>query len=112
MLWGLCCNFIYLHFGCEKWKETGDVYICVLNTIVLIQLFFFFVYDLAWPLLVIGYMNFFYIRNSSGFYFEIGIFYDILFFHDGVLQFRAYYVRNIMFEVGSVPGDALIYHFS
>lgn len=43
---------------------------------------------------------------------RIVIFYDILSFHDGVLRFCAYYVRNIMFEVGSVPGDALIHHFS
>ncbi len=43
---------------------------------------------------------------------RIVTFYDILYFHDGVLRFCAYHVKNIMFEVGSVPGDALIQHFS
>ncbi len=63
-------------------------------------------------LLIISYTTFFYIRNSSSFYFEIVTFYDILSFHDGALRFCAYYVRNVMFEAGSVPGDALIHHFS
>ncbi len=31
ILGGLCCNFIYLHLGCEKWKEIGDFYICSLK---------------------------------------------------------------------------------
>ncbi len=57
--------------------------------------------------LIISYITFFYIRNSSSFYFEIVTFYDILSFHDGALRFCAYYVRNVMFEAGSVPGDAL-----
>lgn len=114
-LGGLCCNFIYLHFGCEKWKETGDVYICILNMMVVFQfkknIYIFGVWFTS-LLLIIGYIHFFYIRNSSGFYFKIERLYDILSFHDVVLWFCAHYVRNIMVEVGSVPGDALIHDVS